>query len=209
MITAFTGNLAEEVFNVLIVLLLSVQAPFIHRYRFRSTGSAPLSEKTQTIPIPTRHYYQKHFNAQRRRQNLSLLSSDQCFSKLVVLQLHTSLLHLMCAWLKSKVTQCHGPMTVLTHWWSCCQGYNHTSGPPAVSGMVASNETMASSLLNMTVSRPSVHSRCRYPFTSPPPHLQGLSSRFLTFSYFELRRLVLKRYSQMWLVKPCDSRFTS
>src|SRR4029434_3273446 len=26
--------------------------PFRHRYRFKSTGLAPVSEKTQTIPIP-------------------------------------------------------------------------------------------------------------------------------------------------------------
>jgi len=58
--TAFTGNMAEEVFNVLIVsrrfvllLLLkaSVQAPFRHRYHFKSTALAPVSEKSQTIPI--------------------------------------------------------------------------------------------------------------------------------------------------------------
>jgi len=56
MITASTGNMAEEVFNVLIVRLkkkVSVQAPFRHRYRFKSTGLAPVSEKTQTIPIPS------------------------------------------------------------------------------------------------------------------------------------------------------------
>ena len=32
---------------------VSVQAPFRHRYRFKSIGLAPVSEKTQTIPIPT------------------------------------------------------------------------------------------------------------------------------------------------------------
>jgi len=56
MITASTGNMAKEVFNVLNVRKkkkLSVQAPFSHRYRFKSTGLAPVSEKTQTIPIPS------------------------------------------------------------------------------------------------------------------------------------------------------------
>src|SRR4029434_2519803 len=31
---------------------VAVQAPFRHRYRFKSIGLAPVSEKTQTIPIP-------------------------------------------------------------------------------------------------------------------------------------------------------------
>jgi len=61
--TAFTGNMAEEVFNVVIVnrrfviffFKVSVQAPFRQRYRFKSTGLPPVSEKTQTIPIPNSH----------------------------------------------------------------------------------------------------------------------------------------------------------
>jgi len=32
---------------------VSVQAPFRHRYRFKSTGLAPVSEKNQKIPIPS------------------------------------------------------------------------------------------------------------------------------------------------------------
>ena len=31
---------------------VSVPAPFRHRYRFKSIGYVPVSEKTQTIPIP-------------------------------------------------------------------------------------------------------------------------------------------------------------
>ena len=34
---------------------VAVQAPFRHRYRFKSIGLAPVSEKTQTIPIPSVH----------------------------------------------------------------------------------------------------------------------------------------------------------
>src|SRR4029434_9205989 len=32
---------------------VSVQAPFRHRYRFKSIGYVPVSDKNQTIPIPT------------------------------------------------------------------------------------------------------------------------------------------------------------
>jgi len=61
--------MAKEVFNVLIVnrrfvLLLffkvSVQAPFRHRYRFKSTSLAPVSEKNQMIPIPTNTRHSGH-----------------------------------------------------------------------------------------------------------------------------------------------------
>jgi len=56
--TAFTVNMAEEVFNVVIVnrrfvllfFKLSVQAPFRQRYRFKSTCLTPVSEKNQTLP---------------------------------------------------------------------------------------------------------------------------------------------------------------
>jgi len=55
--TASTANMAEEVFNVVIVtrrfVLLFSKYRFRHRYRFKSTGSAPVSVKKQTIPIPT------------------------------------------------------------------------------------------------------------------------------------------------------------
>src|SRR4029434_2225145 len=32
---------------------VSVSAPFRHRYRFKSIGYVPVSDKNQTIPIPT------------------------------------------------------------------------------------------------------------------------------------------------------------
>ena len=32
---------------------VSVPAPFRHRYRFKSIGYVPVSDKNQTIPIPT------------------------------------------------------------------------------------------------------------------------------------------------------------
>jgi len=55
--TAFTGNMAEDVFNVVIVNRrfvlfkeVSFQAPFRQRYRFKSTSLAP--NKNKTIPIP-------------------------------------------------------------------------------------------------------------------------------------------------------------
>jgi len=59
MITAITGKMAEDVFNVLIVLVFLF---FKYRVRHRlgtgivlqvATGLAPVSEKTQTIPIPS------------------------------------------------------------------------------------------------------------------------------------------------------------
>src|SRR4029434_2025366 len=34
---------------------VSVLAPFRHRYRFKSIGYVPVSDKNQTIPIPTQH----------------------------------------------------------------------------------------------------------------------------------------------------------
>jgi len=58
--TTFTGNMAKEVFNVVIVnrrfgLLLffkvSFQAPFRHRYRFKTTGLAPVSKKTKNDTV--------------------------------------------------------------------------------------------------------------------------------------------------------------
>jgi len=58
---AITGNMAKEVFNVIIVnrrfvllfLKVSVQAPFRHRYRLKSTVLAPVSEEEEKkIPIP-------------------------------------------------------------------------------------------------------------------------------------------------------------
>jgi len=56
--TAFTGNMDEEVFNVVIVnlrfvILLFFKYQFRHRYRFKSIGLAPVSERNQTIPIPS------------------------------------------------------------------------------------------------------------------------------------------------------------
>jgi len=46
---------AEEVFNVVFVnrrfVLLFLKYRFSYRYRFKSTGLALVSEKTQTIPI--------------------------------------------------------------------------------------------------------------------------------------------------------------
>jgi len=58
--TSFTVNMVEEVFNVVIVnrrfvfsfFKVSVQAPFGHRYRLKSTGLAPVSKRRKTIPIP-------------------------------------------------------------------------------------------------------------------------------------------------------------
>ena len=39
---------------------VAVQAPFRHRYRFKSIDLAPVSEKTQTIPIPTMDGLRNH-----------------------------------------------------------------------------------------------------------------------------------------------------
>ena len=44
------------IFFILIFLFfikVSVPAPFRHRYRFKSIGYVPVSDKNQTIPIPT------------------------------------------------------------------------------------------------------------------------------------------------------------
>jgi len=49
MITAFTGNMAEE-FSMSSLCFFYYR--FRHRYHFKSSGLAPVSEKTQTIPIP-------------------------------------------------------------------------------------------------------------------------------------------------------------
>jgi len=53
-----TGNTAEEVFNVVIVnrrfvLFIYFKYRFRLRYRFKSSGLAPVSKKNKTIPIPT------------------------------------------------------------------------------------------------------------------------------------------------------------
>jgi len=54
--------MTQEILNVIVnrryVLLffklkVSVQAPFRHRCRFKSTGLASVSENTQTMPIPS------------------------------------------------------------------------------------------------------------------------------------------------------------
>jgi len=85
MIMASTGNMAKEVFNVLIVRLkkkVSVQAPFRHRYRFKSTGLAPVSEKNQTIPIPSCNarlrQNQEKASSGRRLSEYSLIPSAKC-----------------------------------------------------------------------------------------------------------------------------------
>jgi len=74
MITASTGNMAEEVFNVLIVCLKK-KYRFRHRYRFKTTGLAPVSEKTQTIPIPT---YEKTFAVRYLGSGICHIQVMQC-----------------------------------------------------------------------------------------------------------------------------------
>src|SRR4029434_456283 len=44
----------SSIVNIFLFFIkVSVPAPFRHRYRFKSIGYAPVSDKNQTIPIPT------------------------------------------------------------------------------------------------------------------------------------------------------------
>src|SRR4029434_2432253 len=44
----------SSIVNIFLFFIkVSVPAPFRHRYRFKSIGYVPVSDKNQTIPIPT------------------------------------------------------------------------------------------------------------------------------------------------------------
>ena len=45
--------MSSIVFYFLFFIKVSVPAPFRHRYRFKSIGYVPVSDKNQTIPIPS------------------------------------------------------------------------------------------------------------------------------------------------------------
>ena len=42
------------IYFLIFFIKVSVPAPFRHRYRFKSIGYVPVSDKNQTIPIPIR-----------------------------------------------------------------------------------------------------------------------------------------------------------
>jgi len=74
----FTGNMAEELFIVVIVnrlfVLLFLKYRFRHRYRFKSSGLAPVSKKEgkKTIPIPSCSLNLK----KRQSQHLKVLKNE-------------------------------------------------------------------------------------------------------------------------------------
>ena len=44
----------SSIVNIFLFFIkVSVPAPFRHRYRFKSIGYVPVSDKNQTIPIPS------------------------------------------------------------------------------------------------------------------------------------------------------------